>query len=362
MQWNSYEHDEHNVCSRTDDFIVKLTSIYSEHTDGSSTGKVKFIYRGVADENHKLVPTALRTKNQDSNSYNKLWSIYESHKKIDEKNRDNEIEQRQAELYVIQSFYQHAERAGLPLPPISDSNIRNELLSGIPGKLQMATYGHCANRTLVQWPPNELLPILSLAQHYGLPTRLLDWSLSPFVAAYFAASGGLKRLQRKEDPSSLLCIYATVSTIIESYSRHNHILGDTNQQTYPAILVQPPSAENPNLFAQQGVFTTVTDTQKIPNKSSNIRPDRREIHHILGDFKTKNKENKLLDLSSQPMILTLYLPISKAPELLLRLKQLGYSANRIFDGYNGAAKATIEESLLPNNSSDNIPMFMGDWE
>ncbi|MDM0084583.1 FRG domain-containing protein [Variovorax sp. J31P179] len=98
----------------------------------------------------------------------------------------------------------------------------------------------------------------ALGQHFGLATPLLDWTASPFVAAFFAFA---------DEPSSDgkdRSIWA-LSTLAAT-ERSAEIAKHSSSSRPPIVeFIHPMSDENPRLVNQGGLFTRGPDGVPIDN-------------------------------------------------------------------------------------------------
>ena len=94
-------------------------------------------------------------------------------------------------------------------------------------------------RPYIPQEPSNPLEWLIVAQHHGLPTRLLDWTLSPLIAAFFAVQ-------------SLSTTDAAVYILDRGLFQHPEDVDLKKLDDYPAIF--PPHITN-RITAQHGMFT-----------------------------------------------------------------------------------------------------------
>ena len=104
------------------------------------------------------------------------------------------------------------------------------------------------------------LAILTVAQHHGLPTRLLDWSKNPMVAAYFAVKDEFGRDEKPED--SKIYVYVPASKV--------NLSKTFDPFSIKSIKRFVPRNWNPRIIAQSGLFTIHPNPNK-PWKSKLIR-------------------------------------------------------------------------------------------
>lgn len=88
---------------------------------------------------------------------------------------------------------------------------------------------------------SDLWSVMALAQHHGLPTRLLDWTTNPLVAAYFACEG-------ESDSDSAVWV-------VWGFDSEDALLRPTNPKDIERVVCVTPWVISPRIQAQSGEFT-----------------------------------------------------------------------------------------------------------
>ncbi len=159
---------------------------------------------------------------------------------------------------------------------------------------------------------------LGLMQHYGAPTRLLDWTLSPWVAAYFAATD-----HPNHDGVIWVVEYdALVEKALEEFgSQIDSMLDARNLVEWVEIIAEP--------------FDSVTVVE-TPLRNSRMTAQQ-SLHTIAGTFANPHDvliENFVETEKRKKIIVN----VNLKAELMRRLHSMNVTGYSLFGGAEGAGR------------------------
>ncbi|MBN8593125.1 MAG: FRG domain-containing protein [Anaerolineae bacterium] len=303
-----------------------------------------WIFRGQYNSDWNLTPSAMRSE--------KLTDFKKLERPVLEKsvfdlysNRQTNLNfqyicdwlvQTAAEELALEEFVRMADHVGHLIPTghqflLADSGYSPEIWTDKVRQYFVSLDQGYANLDMFRLTPTTIER--ALAQHHGIPTRLLDWTYSSFAAAYFAAEEAVLALAGHQHNVPLrIAVFALRRSAIDDW----HKEGDPRSESLKYIEHRRGSLEY--LRAQHGLFVFDAGADKHFLNQGQWRTFEEVLFYKFGN-------------AASETIQKITLPVDQSFQLLRLLAAFGVTRAHLMPSLD-TVKDTLEIDRILKNQFD----------
>lgn len=213
------------------------------------------------------------------------------------------------EKHGLRLWYRGEENASLTLvPSIQRSQKR------IDAERYITNDFYIRARQILDNPPEKhnYASWVSLMQHYGLPTRMLDWSQSPLVAVFFATE------TYKQTPDIDACVWVLAPGLLNEREGFGNCIYPIDADTTQEMLLPAfkHAHHNPEL---KGKILACSSTE------NNLR-----MYAQHSNFTVHNSPDRLEDICDENMLYKIIIPCERKEYFIESLRVFGITQGAIY--------------------------------
>ena len=314
--------------------VITLKDFYND-SFFNGYNLTNYIFRGQGDKEYTLLPSAFRTTEDNKD----LWGYNYS------SNWDFII----TEIRNIMLFYRICNKNGLSLPQIPNWLIYNSNCNFFNMHIFKEKY-LSENKN---WIDDNLKELFALAQHYGMPTRLLDWTYQFNIALYFATMDSLENTKKD---FSVWGLNVSLLEDLKIFSLTSQI-EKKSSPIFPLSFIVPKYHDNGNINAQKGVLSlweiNISEIYEQTLQDNKLQKlDISPLEKLLITFIKEHYDlydkfiRKFSFYKKQSILIKFNFKYNDCKNTLISLKNQGIDYSHIYPGHGSVITQIKKEKLL----------------